>query len=154
MPTAPVLAPAGFVPRSALSFGGDGAVAVPVDDASPLPVTSGAPATASTIIAAGTALSPVIDLAAQRLHRITMPEAWTAAALSFQVSPDGQAFADLWDRNGEVVLSAAMAAPGRTLVVDLAAFLGIRYLKLRSGLAAAPVPQADARVLALVTVAR
>lgn len=44
----PINDPAGFVPLQALAFGSDGAAAVPVDPANPLPVTmAGGPAAAA-----------------------------------------------------------------------------------------------------------
>lgn len=106
------------------------------------------------IIANGAALSAAVDLGADRAHRIVLPAAWTAAALTFQASSDGVGFADLYDRDGEVILPAAVVAANRTVVLDQAAFYGIRYLKVRSGTSAAPVNQAAARNLLLVTVPR
>ena len=43
----------------------------------------------SALIAAGTALSGPVPLGALTLVGISMPAAWTAAPLTFQVSPDG-----------------------------------------------------------------
>ena len=149
-----ISAPARFVPRAAVSFGTDGAAATAVDDSHPLPIASGAPSTATASIANATALSAAVDLGAQRLHRIVLPAAWTAGAISFQSSFDGSSWADLYDANGEVTLAAAVVAASRAIVVDAAAFLGIRYLKVRSGTTAAPVNQAAQRDLTLVTVAR
>lgn len=180
----PVAAPGGFVPQHAVAFGAAGATATGVDAAHPLPITcvagcsgssgvtatidqssdgasnlvavrSAPPATAATAsIASGAALTGAVDLGAQRLHRIVIPAAWTAAAISFQSSADGTTFADLYDVNGEVVLPVASVGASRAVIVDPAAFLGIRYLKLRSGTGASPVNQAAQRDLTLVTVAR
>ncbi len=149
-----VSAPGRFVPRAAVSFGTDGTAATAVDDAHPLPIASGAPSSATASIANTTALSAAVDLGAQRLHRIALPAGWTAAAISFQSSFDGSSWADLYDANGEVTLAAAVVAANRAIVVDPAPFLGIRYLKIRSGTAATPVNQAAQRDLTLVTVAR
>ncbi|WP_156680260.1 hypothetical protein [Sphingomonas profundi] len=161
---AQVLAPGGFVPSVAVAFGAKGAVATPVDGDHPLPVAFGslavdvrsAPpaAVATATIAAGTSLSPVVDLAGERLHRIVVPAGWTAAAISFQSSSSGTTFADLFDVSGEVTLSTSIVAGGRAIVVDPAVFLGVRYLRLRSGTSAGAVNQAADRALTLVTVPR
>ena len=146
--------PAGYAPQHALAYGKAGEGAVGVDADAPLPVESGAGGSFTLVIAAGTALSPAIDLDRQRLHRVAFPAAWTAAAISFQVSADGAAFVDLYDRDGELTLPPAVVGPNRSVVVDPAAFIGVRFLKLRSGVAASPVAQAADRTLTLVTVAR
>jgi hypothetical protein len=116
---------------------------------------SAPPAAAATAsIASGAALTGAIDLADQRLHRIALPAGWTAAAITFQASANGTTFNDLYDANGEVTLPTAIVGASRAIVVDPAAFLGIRYLKIRSGTSAAPVNQAAQRDLTLVTVSR
>lgn len=102
-------------------------------------------------IAINASLSDAVDLGAMRLQRINMPAAWDAAGLTFQASVDGAAFLDLHDKGGEV---SVPAAAGRSIVVDQAAFRGVRYLRVRSGTAAAPVAQLAARALTLVTVPR
>lgn len=149
-----VISPAHFVPRAAVSYGAEGIAATAVDEGHPLPVASGAPALAAVSIAAATALSPAVDLAGQRLHRIALPAAWTAAAITFQSSFDGTTWNDLYDGNGEVTLASANVAAGRAIVVDPAVFLGVRFLKVRSGTSASPVAQAAQRDCTLVTVAR
>lgn len=160
-----VAAPAGFAPQHAVAFGAEGAAATAVDASHPLPVIlsggefgvsveSAAPGTATAAIASGTSLTPAIDLDRQRLHRIVLPAGWTAAAITFQSSVNGTSWADLYDRDGEVALAGTVVGAGRAVVVDAAAFLGIRYLKVRSGTSAAPVTQAAQRDLILATVAR
>jgi len=121
----------------------------------PMPVGSGDPSFLTASIPNGTAITPAIDLGSQRLHRIVIPAAWTAAAISFDVSYDGTNFAPLFNSAGEFSLaSATVVAASRSVLVDLPTFYGIRYLKVRSGLVASPVNQAAQRDLILVTVAR
>lgn len=160
-----VAAPAGFAPQQAIAFGAEGAVATGVDAGHPLPVIlsggefgvsveSAAPSTSATSIAAAASLSGAIDLDRQRLHRVLLPAGWTSAAITFQSSVNGTTWSDLYDRDGEVTLAATVVGAGRAIVVDAAAFLGVRYLKIRSGTAAVPVAQAAQRDLTLSTVAR
>ena len=122
----------------------------------PIPVGSPAPATpVSATIAINTAITDVIDLGDNRLHRIAMPSQWTTAALSFQVSSDGVNFNDFFDKNGEIsLLATTVVAASRSILVDQAAFYGVRYLKIRSGTTGATVNQSAARALTLVTVPR
>jgi hypothetical protein len=100
-------------------------------------------------ILAGDSLSGVIDLQLERLHRVDMPAAWDAASLSFAVaSQAGAAFLSLYQEGTEY---AVAAGPNRSIVVDQAVFLGVRFLKIRSGVNGAPVPQTADRLMKLVT---
>jgi hypothetical protein len=102
---------------------------------------------ASATIANGESLSGAVDLNNARLASIQMPAAWTAANLTFQASADGVTYADLYDN--EAVEYTVQAAASRVLIVPLVDFLGIRYLKVRSGTSAAAVAQGAERMLAL-----
>jgi len=102
-------------------------------------------------IANGASLSGAVDLTAYRLFAIVMPASWTAASLTFQVSPDGTNYADLYDDTGSEVTFTAAASrviqntnPGR--------WLGFRYIKVRSGTSGSAVNQAAARTLTIVGV--
>jgi hypothetical protein len=164
MPEMRLSVPGGFVPQVGVMFGATGGDGQAVDAAHPLPVGLGTATVAvagaapgapiGTAIAAGETLSPAIDLGDQRLCAIALPAGWTTAALSFQVSATGDAFVDLFDVAGEVTVPAAVAAGGRAIVVSPALFHGLRYLRLRSGVAGAGVVQAAARTIVLTTVAR
>jgi len=105
----------------------------------------------SVTIAMGTALSPAIDLQAQRLWAIQMPAAWTAANLTFQVgigsTVDSAVFANLFNSSG--VEYTVTAAASETIMVPFADFIGARYLKIRSGTNGTPVQQAADRILML-----
>lgn len=114
-------------------------------------VPVGQTGTLTVTIAAGGSLSNAIDLATQRLAGIAIPAAWTAANLTFQASTDGITFNDLYDwLGGEYTVQ--VGGPARHLQLPLADFLGLRHLKIRSGIAAAPVAQAASRTLTLVVV--
>lgn len=96
----------------------------------------------------GASLSGAIDLGMYRLSRVVMPAAWTAADLTVQASHDGVTYSNLYDSaNTEYLIKAAAA---REIVVPNADFLGIRYLKLRSGTSGSAVNQGADRIITLV----
>lgn len=151
----PVIAVGSFVEQFAVAFGAEGQPAKSVSDTEGLPTVSAAAASfGASIDQTGNTITSAIDLGAQRLFAILIPAGWTGAGLSFQASVDGAAWADLYNGSGELVIAAGAIGASRAVLVDPAAFFGIRYLKIRSGTAAAPVAQAAARALVLATVAR
>lgn len=120
---------------------------------------AGASASVSAAIPAGaTGISAAIDLGAgQTLARIIVPNGWIAAGLSFQSSPDNVTFYNLYiapDSNGTAPNEYKIGVPvttGCSVIVPLADFASIRYLKVRSGTIAAPVNQTGAPTLTLIT---
>lgn len=111
---------------------------------------SGTLVVASASIANGASLSGAVDLATGRLVQIQMPAAWDAAALTFQTSADGVTYADLYDVTGAEY--TVPAAASQSVVIPRDDFIGTRYLKIRSGLAAAAVNQSAARAITLALV--
>ena len=112
-----------------------------------LPTSGG---TVAASIASGAALSGVIDLGtSQRLCRIILPATWTAAALTFQTSVDGTNFYDLFDVSGNEISYTVTA--GKNILIPFSDWIGIRYLKLRSGVTATPVNQGATASFTLVT---
>jgi hypothetical protein len=104
-------------------------------------------AVARAVIANAASLSRVIDLGGKRLAGIVMPSGWTAAALTFQVSPDGQNFFNLYDAFGtEVTVQAALS---RAISLSAVDWLAFRFIKIRSGTSAVPVAQGAERILTL-----
>lgn len=100
-------------------------------------------------IANGASVSAFVDLEAQTLVGIHMPAAWTAAGLTFQVSEDGVTYDDLYDAAGsEKTVSVAASRYIYTIPSD---WVGIRFIKVRSGTAGTPVNQGAARTIQLVT---
>lgn len=83
------------------------------------------------------------------------PAAWTAAAVTFLVSRDGgSTFADLFDAVlGEVTIQSSLIPTGaaRRFALDPRLFVGVKRLKVRSGISGTAVNQAAARALYLVT---
>ena len=99
-------------------------------------------------IANGASLSPAIDLRGYEPLAIQMPAAWTAAGLSFEVSDDGIAYADLYNTSGEYTLTVdtsraiALSNPN-----ELSAF---KYIKVRSGTTGTPVLQGADRLIKII----
>lgn len=106
-------------------------------------------------ILSGASLSGAIDLQGARLFAILMPSGWTAAGLTFQagVSLSGT-FYNLFDSDGSevAVASAAAVADQYIQLTNPARWLGIRYLKVRSGTAGAAVNQGADRTISLIAV--
>lgn len=99
-------------------------------------------------IANGASLSGAVFLGSGTLIRIQMPAAWTAAVLSFQTSDDGVTYQDHYDdANNEINIAVAAS---RSIQVSPDILQGALWIKVRSGLTAAAVNQAAARVLTLV----
>lgn len=108
--------------------------------------------TKTAVIAAGASLSGEVDLEGYLLAGIIIPGAWTAANLTFQVSPtSGGTYVDLYDDAGNEV-TVTVGGASRGIGVDLLA--GVlaqwRFIKLRSGTTGTPVNQAAERTLTLV----
>jgi hypothetical protein len=103
----------------------------------------------SATITNGTNLSASIDLAGKALVGIYMSAAWTAASMTFQGSLDGVTFFDIYDSTGSERLVQPVA--GKHMALSAADWIGVRYIKLRSGTSATPVAQGADRVLTLVT---
>ncbi len=100
-------------------------------------------------IDAAAALSGAVNFGGLRLFGIVMPAAWTAAALTFQVSFDeGASWSNLYDANGSEV--NVTVAASRAITLDPVVFAAVPMLKVRSGTAAAPVNQTAAAALQLV----
>ncbi len=100
-------------------------------------------------IANGAALSPAVALGQKTLLGIVMPAAWTAAALTFQVSIDDTTFNELYDGAGNAV--SITAAAGQFVQIDPAKWRGVTAIKVRSGTSGAPVNQGQAAAIQLVT---
>ena len=109
------------------------------------------PAEFSALIANGTSLSNAIDVGGRTLSIIALPAAWTAAALTFEASFDGVNYFTLLDQTGTEVNLTVDA--NYFLHLTLASWLGIRFLKVRSGTAGSPVNQGADRIINLMAVA-
>lgn len=111
------------------------------------PVVSEAIDVLTATIANGASLSGVVDLGGRKLVAIDMPAAWTAANLTFQASCDGVTYDDLYDGAAERTLTVAASRYQAQVISD---WVGIRFLKLRSGTSGVPVNQGADRIISLV----
>jgi hypothetical protein len=109
--------------------------------------TSGTPITQTALIANGASLSSVVELGAGKLVAIQMPAAWTAAALTFSASIDGTNYFDVYDGSTERNYSVDAS---RMLILQMADWIGIKFLKIRSGTSGTPVSQGADRTLTLL----
>ena len=103
-------------------------------------------------IAAGASLSGPVSLGALTLVGISMPATWTPAVLTFQVTPDGGTWQELYDGAGnEVTIFAAAGQFIIPLLDPSYLWRGVNMLQVRSGTLAAPVNQVAAAVVNIVT---
>lgn len=90
-------------------------------------------------IALGESLSDAADCSAGNIVRITVPQEFTPANLTFQVSSDGVGFNDLFDsKGGEVTV---VAKPNTSILISEAWGRSINFVKFRSGSRDHPVVQ-------------
>lgn len=101
-----------------------------------------------TIPAAGSITAAPIGVDNVCLVGIVMPAGWTAAALTFQGSADGSAFANMYDNNGAEV--TIQAAASRYIVVPPLSLVGLKSINVRSGTSGTPVTQGSAQTMTFV----
>lgn len=101
-------------------------------------------------IANGASLSGELSLGGGRLSAIQMPATWTAAALTFQISFDGATFVNAYDDSGTEI--SVTVAAGHGILLEPSKWVGVQYLKVRSGTAGLPVNQGGDRVIELILV--
>src|SRR5258707_655087 len=95
-------------------------------------------------------LSTVVDTGTDYVVGIIMPDVWTAARVSIQLSTDGAQYYDLFDWNiGELIFNVT---PGAAVAIDPNRLLMARYLKLRSGTREEPIPQQETCTFTVITV--
>ena len=111
------------------------------------PVVSQAVETLTCTIENGGSLSGAVDLGGRKLVAIVMPSGWDAAGMTFQASPDGVNFFNVYDGATERNLTVAASYYSALNIAD---WVGIRWVKIRSGTAASAVNQTAERTLTLV----
>jgi hypothetical protein len=103
-------------------------------------------------IASGQSLSGPVSLGALTLVGISMPASWSAAGLTFQVSPDGVNWQELYDGAGnEITLTAAASQFIIPLAIPSYFWRGINMVQVRSGTAGDPVVQSGGAVINLIS---
>lgn len=110
-----------------------------------------------TLLASGAAaVSPAVSggvaMGADTLVGIWMPATWVAAALTFQVSPDGgTTWVELFNDGGTAVSITAAASQYISLVTNSNyTWRGINMLKVRSGTSGSPVAQTGGATVTLI----
>lgn len=116
-----------------------------------IPGRTNKPTIANATIAAGASLSDAVDLAGLSVIGLTMPAAWTAAAITVQVSYDGVTYVNLHDKAGTEY--SITTAASRHVILPKADFESVRHIKLRSGTAGAAVVQVAQAVIKIVAAA-
>lgn len=98
-------------------------------------------------IAAGASLSNVLTPApaGANMVRIIMPQQWTAANLTFQVSTDGVTFYDLFDHNGAEIAVTVQAGVAIAVMQATAWSPMFNSIIFRSGSRTHPIAQNAAR---------
>lgn len=110
----------------------------------------------NAIIASGAAVSNAIKTAGLNIAGLYIPSAWTAAAITFQASPDGVTYYPVYglDSTGAAVETTIPSAGIPTAAVRFfqipaGTFDGAAYMIVNSGTNAALVNQGAARTLIL-----
>lgn len=104
-------------------------------------------------IASGASLSGAISMHLDQNPQVPvaleMPATWTAAGLTFQASYDGVTYNNVYDDGGtELTLTVSSS---RHVTLEPRYFVGIRYLKVRSGTSGTPVNQGGDRDINVLT---
>ena len=102
------------------------------------------PKTGRITISSGQSESSVLAVVSETPVGIYMPATWDAADLEFSASPDGTTFYEVHDLGTPL---SVQAAAGQYIPLDVAKFVGIGYLKVRSTSGGSPVNQQADRVL-------
>lgn len=101
-------------------------------------------------IANGASLSDALNLVGHTMVGIVMPSSWTAASLTFQASIDGTNYFNLFDDGGNE--QTVTAAASEHLFLSPLEWIGINWIKVRSGTSGAAVNQGGARTIQIVGV--
>lgn len=100
------------------------------------------------IINEGESLSEGIDCSAGKIVRITMPDGWDTASLTFQISTNGEFYNDLYLANGQEYTVAA--AKQRAIIIPQQEWIPGLWVKIRSGTGMQPVKQTAYREFSMV----
>ena len=130
-----------------LNAAGD-AVAPSTDNG--MPVAGAQLKTAVATIASGQSLSPSVDCGAARLARLETPATFEPTSVSFMVSSDDVTYMRMDKADGTEF--TVTTAASRSVTVDLAEMIGVRFIKVRGGTLGSPTVVAAARDVRLVLV--
>jgi hypothetical protein len=99
-------------------------------------------------------MSQAVNCDGNQVTRSILPDDWTPAPVTFQLSPDGVNWHNLYHTTGgsfglyEVIVPSV--TPGASVLLPPAMGTSISWVRLRSGTHAVPVPQAADRTFGLV----
>ena len=117
---------------------------------------SGSFSTITATIANGQSLSGAVDLGAgsARAFALYVPSVWTGTttSITFQASADGTNYGELYNDTGTEVTVTVTGVSTFVVFSQPVTWLGIRYLKVRSGTAASPVTQGQSTAVIVVAV--
>jgi len=104
----------------------------------------------------GTSMSGSIDCGENFVVGLIMPDRWTPAQVSIQVSVDNNSFYDLFDFdltvwNTAKEVSFNVPPPGTAVAINPNTMLMAQYIKLRSGTRDAPIVQEETCMFTLLT---
>ena len=106
--------------------------------------------THSVTIAESASLSSAADVGEFVITAVSLPSSWDAAPLTFQTSTDGTVWKELYFESGGAPYQTASAEASQHVPVPSDhEFKGVRFVKVRSGTAAAAVVQTAARTVVL-----
>jgi hypothetical protein len=113
------------------------------------------PQIVSFTLHAGQSISDGVDCTAfSRVARLVMPDDWTLAPLSFQLSPDGVDYHDLYHVTGDMLQPFEISVPnpkaGSALAFPSDMGADVPWFRVRSGTRAAPVAQQADRTFTLI----
>lgn len=91
------------------------------------------------IIRAGESLSEPLDCSVGLPVRLTTPDDWTGAVLTFQMSSDGDTYQDLFAFDGREITANIVPNTCAPIPEQYGRMLG--FIKIRSGTRDHPVPQ-------------
>lgn len=94
-------------------------------------------------IANGASLSDIVELPDATVAAIVTPAALTGTTLTFQASSDKVTFTNVYDDAGTEV-SITVSTSRTILLSNVARFLGVKFLKVRSGTAGTPTTESGA----------
>ena len=136
-----------------LATGADGSVGDVVSTSNPLPIVNVSNSTAGTLtLASGASVSGSLDTLNTDLLGFISPAAWTAAALTLEVSVDNTNwFGIVYDSYGVQINSYSSLTVNAGYNADFINLLPFRYIRLRSGTTATPVNQAAARTFTVLS---
>ena len=89
----------------------------------------------------GESLSEGIDCSSGEIVRITVPQEFTEASLTFQVSTDNNFYNDLFDDRGDEI--TITAEPDSAIFIEGRWVRAVAHIKLRSGSRDHPVQQRE-----------